>query len=121
MILLDHKQCNFQYLGVIFRMQIILNRRESVVAEISSYCYSSADVNPYDQMNPAENIWLSLHRVISGDPQASMKRFTNDGTVPGCVTFSASHLGKIIPVEVDSIGTLLIRPEAFLCSTGEVT
>uniref|UniRef100_A0A7S3UX59 Altered inheritance of mitochondria protein 24, mitochondrial n=1 Tax=Heterosigma akashiwo TaxID=2829 RepID=A0A7S3UX59_HETAK len=100
-------------------LQITLLQGDSVTSHISSYCYSSCDVNPYDLPSTA-SLFQTLFGALSGDPTSSMKKFLNDGTLPGCLTLSGRQNGKILPVHIEDGAIVLLHPCAFLCSTAGV-
>jgi len=101
-------------------LQITLNRAESVLAEGSVFCHSSCDVNLYERSSVGDGILVQLQKLFLGEPHNSIKLFKNDGILPGFLTLSVPQLGKVIPVDISSIGTLLVQPGSFLCSTAEV-
>ena len=108
-------------------MQIVeveLDPQETVIAEAGAMNYMedgiSFETKMGDGSKPAGGILDSLmhvgKRVLTGE-SIFMTHFTNTGTGKKRVAFAAHYPGKIIPVDMSTIGEELVcQKDAFLCA-----
>ena len=108
-------------------MQIVeveLDPQETVIAEAGAMNYMedgiSFETKMGDGSKPAGGILDSLmhvgKRVLTGE-SIFMTHFTNTGTGKKRVAFAAPYPGKIIPVDMSTIGEELVcQKDAFLCA-----
>ncbi len=108
-------------------MQIVeveLDPRETVIAEAGAMNYMEQDITFETKMGdgskPVGGILDSLmhvgKRVLTGE-SIFMTHFSNSGTAKQRVAFAAPYPGKIIPLDMATVGDELIcQKDAFLCA-----
>lgn len=105
-------------------VEIELDPGETVIAEAGSMMYMDPDIN-YDTRlgdgsQPNQGLFNKLlsagSRVLTGE-SLFVTHFTNQGRTKRKVAFSAPYPGKIIPLELPSVGgNLIVQNDAFLCA-----
>lgn len=92
---------------------ITLDKDEMVQAEAGAMMYMTDDV----QMNTGTGGGLlkGVKRILSGE-SFFITTFQHAGSQQGHVAFAAPYPGKIIPLDLAKMGTMLCQRDAYLCS-----
>lgn len=105
-------------------IEIELDPGETVIAEAGSMMYMDSniayDTKLGDGSQPNQTVFDKLlsagSRVITGE-SLFVTHFTNKGHSKQRVAFSAPYPGKIVPIELASLGgTLIVQKDGFLCA-----
>ncbi len=108
-------------------MQIVcieLDPQETVIAEAGNMNWMDRGIKFETKMGdgskPSQGLFDKLltvgKRVLTGE-SIFMTHFTNEGEGKKEVSFAAPYPGKIVPLDLDSIGgTILCQKDAFLCA-----
>jgi uncharacterized protein (TIGR00266 family) len=105
-------------------VEVELDPGETVIAEAGAMNYMDGDIQFETKMgdgsNPAsgflENL-LSVGKRVLTSESIFMTHFTNRGHRKQKVAFAAAYPGKIVPMDLASLGgTLLCQKDAFLCA-----
>lgn len=105
-------------------VEIELDPGETVIAEAGSMMYMNShiayDTKLGDGSQPNQGVLDKLlsagSRVITGE-SLFVTHFTNQGHSKQRVAFSAPYPGKIVPMELASLGgTLIVQKDGFLCA-----
>lgn len=105
-------------------VEIELDPGETVIAEAGSMMYMDSNVSYDTRLGDGSranqgvlNKLLSAgSRVITGE-SLFVTHFTNQGRNKQRVAFSAPYPGKIVPMELASLGgTLIVQKDGFLCA-----
>lgn len=105
-------------------VEIELDPRETVIAEAGAMMYMEDGITFETKMgdgsNPAQGFLGKLgqlgQRALTGE-SLFMTHFTNQGQARRRVAFGAPYPGKIIPLDLDSVGgELICQKDSFLCA-----
>ena len=105
-------------------VEIELDPQETVIAEAGSMMYMDIDVRYQTKMgdgsDPNQGLMSKLlsagTRVLTGE-SLFVTHFTSHGTGKQRVAFAAPYPGKIIPVDLRSLGgSLIVQKDGFLCA-----
>ncbi len=105
-------------------VEIELDPAETVIAEAGAMMYLEDGINfesvMGDGSTPDEGLFGKLKgagkRALTGE-SLFMTHFTNEGSSKARVAFAAPYPGKIVPVDLSSVGGRLIcQKDAFLCA-----
>lgn len=105
-------------------VEITLDPRETVVAEAGAMMFMDPDIHMDTKMGDGSNpdagfmdkLFSVGKRVFTGE-SLFMTHFTADGSTRSNVAFGAPYPGKIVPVDLASVGgTFLCQKQAFLCA-----
>lgn len=105
-------------------VEVELDPNETVIAEAGAMTYMTDGINFEAKMGDGAEpergffgkLWDAGKRMVTGE-SLFMTHFTNIGSGKQHVAFSGPFPGKIIPVDMDTIGgTLLCQKDAFLCA-----
>ncbi len=119
--MLDYKIIgdDFQY------VEIYLDRDETVMAEAGAFMYMTKDIVMETHLGTGGNkgifgkIMSAGKRLITGE-SLFVTTFTQKGKGKGIVAFSSPIPGKIIPITLSEIGSIICQKDAYLCSTTDV-
>ncbi len=105
-------------------VEIELDPQETVIAEAGSMMYMESDVRFQTKMgdgsDPNQSMMSKIlsagTRVLTGE-SLFVTHFTCHGTGKQKVAFAAPYPGKIIPIELGSLGgSLIVQKDGFLCA-----
>lgn len=105
-------------------VEIELDPRETVIAEAGSMMYMDSDVRYQTKMGDGSDPNQSLMgkllsagtRVLTGE-SLFVTHFTCHGSGKQKVAFAAPYPGKIIPIDLGSLGgSLIVQKDGFLCA-----
>ncbi|MDF1573788.1 MAG: TIGR00266 family protein [Bacteroidales bacterium] len=105
-------------------VEIELDPRETVIAEAGTMMYMDSqivfDTKMGDGSDPNQGLMGKLlsagSRVLTGE-SLLITHFTNQGSTKQKVAFAAPYPGKIIPLELSSLGgSLIVQKDGFLCA-----
>jgi len=105
-------------------VEIELDPMETVIAEAGSMMYMDSGISFETKMgdgsNPNQGMMSKLlsagTRVLTGE-SLFVTHFTNRGGGKQRVAFAAPYPGKIVPVELSSLGgSLIVQKDGFLCA-----
>ena len=105
-------------------VEIELDPGETVIAEAGAMMYLDEGITFEAKMgdgsDPEEGLWGKLKgaskRAISGE-SVFLTHFTNSGGGKQIAAFAAPYPGKIIPIDLATLGGQLIaQKDAFLCA-----
>jgi uncharacterized protein (TIGR00266 family) len=105
-------------------VEIELDPYETVIAEAGSMMYMENDIQfdtrLGDGSQPNQGVFKKLlaagGRVLTGE-SLFVTHFTNQGSGKRRVAFSAPYPGKIVPIELPTVGnSLIVQNDAFLCA-----
>ncbi len=118
-------EVDFEIIGDDLQMvEVELDPNETVIAEAGALNYMtegiSFDTRMGDGSDPDEGMFSKLlsvgKRVLTGE-SVFMTHFTNHGSGKQQVAFAAPYPGKIIALDLDTVGGKLIcQKDAFLCA-----
>lgn len=118
-------QLDYKILGDDIQLvEIELDPLETVIAEAGSMMYMDNDIRFETKMgdgsDPNQGLMSKLlsagTRVLTGE-SLFVTHFTNDGLHKQRVAFAAPYPGKIIPVDLASLGgSLIVQKDGFLCA-----
>ena len=92
---------------------ITLDPGESVQAEAGAMMYMDPGIEMNTEMQ--SGVMGGLKRIISGE-SFFITSFTNNGSERNEVAFAAPYPGKILPLQLESLGAILCQRDAYLCS-----
>ena len=92
---------------------ITLDPGESVQAEAGAMMYMDPGIEMNTEMQ--SGVMGGLKRIISGE-SFFITSFTNNGSDRNEVAFAAPYPGKILPLQLESLGAILCQRDAYLCS-----
>ncbi len=104
-------------------VEIELDPGETVVAEAGAMNWMDDDITFEAKLGDGSDsgggllgkVLGAAKRTITGE-SLFMTHFTNTGTGKRRVAFAAPYPGKILPVDLSKVGTLLCQKDAFLCA-----
>ena len=105
-------------------VEIELDPRETVIAEAGSMMYMDSDVRYQTKMGDGSDPNQSLMgkllsagtRVLTGE-SLFVTHFTCHGSGKQKVAFAAPYPGKIVPIDLGSLGgSLIVQKDGFLCA-----
>ena len=105
-------------------VEIELDPQETVIAEAGSMMYMEDQVRFQTKMgdgsDPNQSLMGKLMsagtRVLTGE-SLFVTHFTNNGTRKQKVAFAAPYPGKIVPIELGTLGgSLIVQKDGFLCA-----
>ena len=105
-------------------VEIELDPQETVIAEAGSMMYMDDQVRFQTKMgdgsDPNQSLMGKLMsagtRVLTGE-SLFVTHFTNHGTRKQKVAFAAPYPGKIVPIELGTLGgSLIVQKDGFLCA-----
>jgi uncharacterized protein (TIGR00266 family) len=118
-------QLDYKILGDDIQLvEIELDPLETVIAEAGSMMYMDNDIRFETKMgdgsDPNQGLMSKLlsagTRVLTGE-SLFVTHFTNGGLHKQSVAFAAPYPGKIIPVDLASLGgSLIVQKDGFLCA-----
>lgn len=100
-------------------VQVLLSPGETVRAEPGACCYYSANI-VVDTVSSSVGILQQLTRFLAGE-SPFVNVYKNNGPSDAYVGLSASHPGKIVPLELADVGPIMCHSDVFMCSVGEVS
>ena len=100
-------------------VQVLLSPGDTVRAEPGTCCYHSANVG-VDTVSSSNGILQQLTRFLAGE-SPFVNVYKNNGPGEAYVGISASHPGKIVPLELAEVGPIMCHSDVFMCSIGEVS
>lgn len=92
---------------------IALDPGEIVQAEAGSMMFMESDIEMKSEMQGG--LMGGIKRKLGGE-SLFITTFINNGTEKKHVTFAAPYPGKIIPMDLAEMGTMLCQRDAYLCS-----
>lgn len=92
---------------------IALDPGEIVQAEAGSMMFMESDIEMKSEMQGG--LMGGIKRKLGGE-SLFIATFINNGTEKKHVTFAAPYPGKIIPMDLAEMGTMLCQRDAYLCS-----
>ncbi|CAM9150596.1 unnamed protein product [Laminaria digitata] len=95
-------------------LQVALNPGESVLASENAFCYRGLGLQQEAQLTEFSALGRALGWI--GLKHDKVVKWTNEGTSPTYVGLSTAIPGKVIPVDLMRSGSLLAKPQMFLCS-----
>lgn len=99
-------------------VEITLEPGQSVRAEPGAMLYMDTDIEM--QTSTGGGLWKGIRRALAGE-SLFIAAFTNRGTRPATVAFSAPFPGKIIPLDLREYnGRFLCQKDSFLCAEANV-
>lgn len=104
-------------------VEVELDPGETVIAEAGAMNYMDNGIEFEAKMgdgsNPDEGFFGKVFgagkRMITGE-SVFLTHFTNQGSGKKRVAFAASYPGKIVPLDMAKIGSLICQKDAFLCA-----
>lgn len=95
-------------------VEIELDPGEAVRAEVGAMLFMEDDIEM--QTTTGGGIFQGLKRIVSGE-NFFITSFLNNGSVKRRVTFAAPYPGKIIPLDLKTLGgNFLCQRDGFLCA-----
>jgi len=92
---------------------IALDHGEIVQAEAGSMMFMESDIEMKSEMQGG--LMGGIKRKLGGE-SLFITTFVNNGTEKKHVMFAAPYPGKIIPMNLAEMGTMLCQRDAYLCS-----
>ena len=105
-------------------VEVELDPQETVVAEAGAMNYMEDDIRFEAKMGDGSDpdqgfmgkMFSAGKRMLTGE-SIFMTHFTNHGQTKRRVAFAAPYPGRIVPIDLSSVGgTLLCQKDAFLCA-----
>lgn len=105
-------------------VEVELDPQETVVAEAGAMNYMEDDIRFEAKMGDGSDpdqgfmgkMFSAGKRMLTGE-SIFMTHFTNHGRTKRRVAFAAPYPGRIVPIDLSSVGgTLLCQKDAFLCA-----
>lgn len=107
-------QVDYKIVGDDMQAVIVeLDPGERVQAEAGAMMFMGPDIFMNTEMQGG--VFSGIKRVIGGE-SFFVTLFTNNGSRKQHVSFAAPYPGKIIPVDLSSLGPMLCQRDAYLCS-----
>ena len=102
-------------------VEIHLDPGETVVAEAGAMMYMTDGVEMATRMGTSKDAGLgskllsAAKRKLTGESMF-LTTFTHNGQAKGRVAFGAPYPGKIVPMDLAQLGTMLCQKDSYLCS-----
>lgn len=99
-------------------VEIELDPRETVRAEVGAMLYMEDGIQM--QTSTDGGLFSGLKRMVTGE-NFFITSFQHQGNQPKAhVAFGAPYPGKIVPLDLAQIGTVLCQKDAFLCAAAGI-